>query len=114
MSGKTPVLESLFNKVARLNLEFCQKRGSLLALSFAKFFRASFLRNISVKQLLEEHWILLKTVPIAIANNISKDLSKGTRSLCFSDQLFVDWWISPWNPLAIFFLSLNFFCLLRL
>ena len=63
------MLESLINTVAGFQTGTLSKKRlqyRCLSLNLRKYFRASFLNNTCEQLLLEEHWILLQTVPVAL------------------------------------------------
>ena len=117
MHRKTPLSESLFNEVSGFWYEILLKKRiqyRSCLLNFPTYFR-TFLQKISWQLLQEEDWVLLKTVSVAIANNISKaDYQKGICSLCFWDHVWVDSWIFPLKLFTKAFLVLEFSLLFEL
>ena len=74
------MLKSFFNKVPGLQPPALSlKRGVF----FVKLLRTRFLSNISGRLPLGKHKILLKTVPVAIPNDISKAYYKKEFVICF-------------------------------
>ena len=70
--NKRPVLKSHFNKVLGLQSAALSKKRPRHRCFPVKLLRTRFLSNTSGRLLLEELKISLKTVPIAIPNDISK------------------------------------------
>ena len=70
-------------KLQDFSLSFIKKETPVqcFPVNFAKFFRKSFLQNTHGQLLLEEHRVLLKMVPVAIANNILRLIIEMV--LCF-------------------------------
>ena len=58
--------------VFSLELDQVEPLIQVLSFELCKNLQNKFLENTSRQLLLEEHWILLQTVPTATANNISK------------------------------------------
>ena len=80
---KRPVLKSLFNKVSGLQPAALSKKRLRHRFFPVKLLRTRFLSNTSGRLLLEEHEILLKTVPISIPSDISKAYYQKRFVICF-------------------------------
>ena len=83
MHRKKLVLKSLSNKVSGLQLVALSKKRLSHMCFPVKLLRERFLSNSSGQQLLEEHKVLLKTVPITIPNDISKVYYRCTKNEVF-------------------------------
>ena len=84
MHRKRLLLKSLSNKVSSLQPVALSKKRHISHMCFpVKLLRERFLSNSSGQQLLEEHKVLLKTVPITIPNDISKVSYRCTKNEVF-------------------------------
>ena len=82
-TGKDLCWSLFLIKFQVFSLQFYQKRDSDTGVFLGNYYEHVFLSNTSGRLLLEEPKILLKTVPIAIPNIISKDYYQNEFFICF-------------------------------
>ena len=91
-TGKDLCWSLFLIKFQVFSLQLYQKRDSDAGVFLWNYYEHVFLSNTSGRLLLEEPKILLKTVPIAIPNDISKSYYQNGFVICFLRSTYVDSW----------------------